>query len=304
VFFIKKIAYFCSFFAKNWDNRKIFCNFALEMNNSIQLHNRLIDFSCPRVMAILNLSPDSFYTSCDVSYEDRLLSTVEDMVRAGADILDLGACSTRPLSTPVSAQTEWSLLARALPAIRAHWPDLAISVDTFRADVAQQSILHGADMINDVYGGDADSRMWQVIQQYNVPYVLTHARDITNTSHPTAISQLLDFMQDRLYALRQLGIKDVLLDPGFGFGKTVEQNYALLRQLDILQVLHAPLLVGISRKSMLYKPLGLSPQDVLPATVAAHMLALQNGANILRVHDVEPAIQAIKIYQLTAQKPH
>jgi dihydropteroate synthase len=304
VFFIKKIAYFCSFFAKNWDNRKIFCNFALEMNNSIQLHNRLIDFSCPRVMAILNLSPDSFYTSCDVSYEDRLLSTVEDMVRAGADILDLGACSTRPLSTPVSAQTEWSLLARALPAIRAHWPDLAISVDTFRADVAQQSILHGADMINDVYGGDADSRMWQVIQQYNVPYVLTYARDITNTSHPTAISQLLDFMQDRLYALRQLGIKDVVLDPGFGFGKTVEQNYALLRQLDVLQVLHAPLLVGISRKSMLYKPLGLSPQDVLPATVAAHMLALQNGANILRVHDVEPAIQAIKIYQLTAQKPH
>jgi dihydropteroate synthase len=304
VFFIKKIAYFCSFFAKNWDNRKIFCNFALEMNNSIQLHNRLIDFSCPRVMAILNLSPDSFYTSCDVSYEDRLLSTVEDMVRAGADILDLGACSTRPLSTPVSAQTEWSLLARALPAIRAHWPDLAISVDTFRADVAQQSILHGADMINDVYGGDADSRMWQVIQQYNVPYVLTHARDITSTSHPTAISQLLDFMQDRLYALRQLGIKDVVLDPGFGFGKTIEQNYALLRQLDILQVLHAPLLVGISRKSMLYKPLGLSPQDVLPATIAAHMLALQNGANILRVHDVEPAIQAIKIYQLTAQKPH
>jgi dihydropteroate synthase len=226
------------------------------------------------------------------------------MVRAGADILDLGACSTRPLSTPVSAQTEWSLLARALPAIRAHWPDLAISVDTFRADVAQQSILHGADMINDVYGGDADSRMWQVIQQYNVPYVLTHARDITNTSHPTAISQVLDFMQDRLYALRQLGIKDVVLDPGFGFGKTVEQNYALLRQLDILQVLHAPLLVGISRKSMLYKPLGLSPQDVLPATIAAHMLALQNGANILRVHDVEPAIQAIKIYQLTAQKPH
>ena len=304
MFFIKKIAYFCSFFAKNWDNRKIFCNFALEMNNSIQLHNRLIDFSCPRVMAILNLSPDSFYTSCDVSYEDRLLSTVEDMVCAGADILDLGACSTRPLSTPVSAQTEWSLLARALPAIRAHWPDLAISVDTFRADVAQQSILHGADMINDVYGGDADSRMWQVIQQYNVPYVLTHARDITNTSHPAAISQLLDFMQDRLYALRQLGIKDVVLDPGFGFGKTVEQNYALLRQLDVLQVLHAPLLVGISRKSMLYKPLGLSPQDVLPATVAAHMLALQNGANILRVHDVQPAIQAIKIYQLTAQKPH
>jgi dihydropteroate synthase len=304
VFFIKKIAYFCSFFAKNWDNRKIFCNFALEMNNSIQLHNRLIDFSCPRVMAILNLSPDSFYTSCDVSYEDRLLSTVEDMVRAGADILDLGACSTRPLSTPVSAQTEWSLLARALPAIRAHWPDLAISVDTFRADVAQQSILHGADMINDVYGGDADSRMWQVIQQYNVPYVLTHARDITSTSHPTAISQLLDFMQDRLYALRQLGVKDVVLDPGFGFGKTIEQNYAILRQLDILQVLHAPLLVGISRKSMLYKPLGLSPQDVLPATIAAHMLALQNGANILRVHDVEPAIQAIKIYQLTAQKPH
>ena len=304
MFFIKKIAYFCSFFAKNWDNRKIFCNFALEMNNSIQLHNRLIDFSCPRVMAILNLSPDSFYTSCDVSYEDRLLSTVEDMVCAGADILDLGACSTRPLSTPVSARTEWSLLARALPAIRAHWPDLAISVDTFRADVAQQSILHGADMINDVYGGDADSRMWQVIQQYNVPYVLTHARDITNTSHPAAISQLLDSMQDRLYALRQLGIKDVVLDPGFGFDKTIEQNYALLRQLDILQVLHAPLLVGISRKSMLYKPLGLSPQDVLPATVAAHMLALQNGANILRVHDVEPAIQAIKIYQLTAQKPH
>lgn len=271
------------------------------MEKYLQLHSRLIDFATPRVMAIVNLSVDSFYTSCDVADESRLLLQVEKMLQQGADILDLGACSTRPNSTPVTCQEEWHLLSQGLKIIRSHWPDVAISVDTFRADIAELALQHGADMINDVYGGEADARMWDVIGHYQVPYVLTHAHDIASNAHeydPT-MSQVLGFLQDRLNTLHRRGIKDIVLDPGFGFGKTIEQNYTLLRHLDVLDVLHAPILVGISRKSMLYKPLERTPQDVLSATIAAHTIALQHGADILRVHDVDAAVQAIKIHELT-----
>lgn len=302
--FTKKNTYFFSFFAKNWDNRKIFCNFALEMEKYLQLHNNLLDLSHPRVMAIVNVSADSFYTSYTTSDEEGFLSRVEEMIRAGADILDIGACSTRPNSTPVSSEAEWQSLSRALQMIRAHWADIPISVDTFRAHIADLALQHGADMINDVYGGEADTCMWEVVKRYNVPYVLTHSHAIADTTsgqYDSTLSQTLDYLQGRLSYLHRSGVKDVVVDPGFGFGKTLEQNYALLRQLEVLHVLHAPILVGVSRKSMLYKPLQTTPQDVLPATTAAHMIALQKGANILRVHDVEAARQAIMVYELTYQ---
>ena len=258
------------------------------MGKYIQLHNSLLDLSHPRVMAIVNVSADSFYTSYTVSDEEEFLTSVEELIRAGADILDIGACSTRPNSTPISSEDEWLSLSRALEMIRAHWADIPISVDTFRASIADLALQHGADMINDVYGGEADTCMWDVVKKHNVPYVLTHSLaivDSTSGQYDSTLSQTLD----------------VLVDPGFGFGKTVEQNYTLLRQLELFHVLRAPLLVGVSRKSMLYKPLQRTPQEVLPATTAAHMVALQKGANILRVHDVEAARQAIKIYELTYQ---
>lgn len=274
------------------------------MGEYIQLHNSLLDLSHPRVMAIVNVSADSFYTSYTVSDEEEFLTSVEELIRAGADILDIGACSTRPNSTPISSEDEWLSLSRALEMIRAHWADIPISVDTFRASIADLALQHEADMINDVYGGEADTCMWNVVKKHNVPYVLTHSLEIVDSTagqYDSTLSQTLDYLQDRLSYLYRSGVKDVLVDPGFGFGKTVEQNYTLLRQLELFHVLRAPLLVGVSRKSMLYKPLQRTPQEVLPATTAAHMVALQKGANILRVHDVEAARQAIKIYELTYQ---
>lgn len=270
------------------------------MEKCIHVHHQLLDFAHPRVMAIINFSADSFYTSCDSSDEGRLLLYVEKQLQAGADILDLGACSTRPDSAPVSIKEEWQQLSHGLNVIRYHWPEVIISVDTFRADIARMALDHGADMINDVYGGEADTAMWDVIAKYRVPYVLTHAQPIESiANYDATIYGVLDFLQKRIDVLHSRGVKDVVIDPGFGFAKSVEQNYALLRQLEVLNVLHAPLLVGVSRKSMLYKPLGKTPQEVLPATVAAHVIALQQGANILRVHDVDAAVQAIAVFEWT-----
>lgn len=272
------------------------------MEMSFRIHNQLMSLSRPRVMAIINFSPDSFYTSCDVFDETHLLSCVENALLSGADILDLGACSTRPGSLPVDAATEWQLLCRGLDIIRHHWSDVPISVDTFRADIAGQAIAHGADMINDVSGANADPAMWEVVAKQHIPYVLTHAYPIPQNctiSEEQTMVDVLHFMQASLDNLHRMGVADVIIDPGFGFGKTIAQNYAILNQLEVLQVLHAPILVGVSRKSMLYQPLNTNPQDVLPATVAANTFALERGANILRVHDVTAAKQAIQIFQLT-----
>ena len=271
------------------------------MQQSIKVHSRLLDLSSPKVMAIVNVTPDSFYTSWGECSDEVLLSNVQLAIDQGADILDIGACSTRPGSTPVTAEEEWQRLSHALQLIRSHFPEAIVSVDTFRATVAEQALRLGADIINDVCGGN-DEEMWKVIARHNVPYILTYAQEIQSQGevkdYDYTMSHVLDYFQSRLDALHRMGVADVVLDPGFGFGKTVEQNYRILDQLDILSVLHAPILVGISRKSMLYKPLYATPEEVLPATVAANMLALERGAHILRVHDVEAAKQAITVYTL------
>ena len=271
------------------------------MHQSIKVHSRLLDLSSPKVMAIVNVTPDSFYTSWGGCSDEVLLSNVQLVIDQGADILDIGACSTRPGSTPVTAEEEWQRLSHALQLIRSHFPKAIVSVDTFRATVAEQALRLGADIINDVCGGN-DEEMWKVIARHNVPYILTYAQEIQSQGeikdYDYTMSHVLDYFQSRLDALHRMGVADVVVDPGFGFGKTVEQNYRILDQLDILSVLHAPILVGISRKSMLYKPLYATPEEVLPATVAANMLALERGAHILRVHDVEAAKQAITVYTL------
>lgn len=299
LFFLKKRTFFVLFLPKTWCNPNIFCNFAGQMELSLLIRNRLMSLSRPRVMAIINFSPDSFYTSCDVSHESDLLSHVEEALRSGADILDLGACSTRPNSTPVDTATEWQLLSRGLDMIRHHWHDVPISVDTFRAEIAERAIAHGADMINDVSGANADPRLWDLVARHHVPYVLTHAQP---TAEPVMV-EVLHFLQQYMDQLHRRGVADVIIDPGFGFGKTMEQNYALLNQLEVLQTLCAPVLVGVSRKSMLYKPLQTTPDEVLAATIAANTLALERGAHILRVHDVAAAHQAIQVHQLTNPCP-
>ena len=271
------------------------------MQLSLNIRDQLIDLSSPVVMAIVNITPDSFYTSWGNKDEDDLLNQIQEFVDQGADIIDIGACSTRPNSTPVDTTEEWNRLAPALKSIRTHFPKVIISVDTFRAEIAEKAILAGADIINDVYGGDADDKMWEVVAKYHVPYILTCARELHKDSkgYNYTMNHIVDFFQEKLDNLHRMGLADVIIDPGFGFGKTEEQNYTILRQLEVLSILRTPILVGISRKSMLYKPLEKTPSDVLPATIAANTIALEHGANILRVHDVAAAKQAIAIHLLT-----
>ena len=306
----KKRPLFHTFWPKNSYNQQIFCTFAGQMLLKVQ-DSRLMDLSLPRVMAIINVSPDSFYTSVYENVEATrrlgdevvLLDAVQRALDEGADILDIGACSTRPGSTPVDAAVEWERLEWALKLVRLHFPDAVVSVDTFRADVAEKAIGLGANIINDVSGGAADERMWDVVARYDVPYILTLAQELRKggdkEGYDYTMSEVLHFFEERLDRLHRMGVKDVVLDPGFGFGKTLEDNYTILREMEVLKVLHAPVLVGVSRKSMLYKPLGLEPKDVLSATIAAQVMALERGANILRVHDVAAAKQAIQIVQLT-----
>lgn len=306
----KKRPLFHTFWPKNSYNQQIFCTFAGQMLLKVQ-DSRLMDLSLPRVMAIINVSPDSFYTSVyenleatrRLSDEVVLLDAVQRALDEGADILDIGACSTRPGSTPVDAAVEQERLEWALKLVRSHFPDAVVSVDTFRADVAEKAIGLGANIINDVSGGAADERMWDVVARYDVPYILTLAQELRKggdkEGYDYTMSEVLRFFEERLDRLHRMGVKDVVLDPGFGFGKTLEDNYTILREMEVLKVLHAPVLVGVSRKSMLYKPLGLEPKDVLSATIAAQVMALERGANILRVHDVAAAKQAIQIVQLT-----
>ncbi|MBQ9751830.1 MAG: dihydropteroate synthase [Paludibacteraceae bacterium] len=266
------------------------------MKKSILLRGQLVDFSRPRVAAIVNLSPDSFYTSYSVIDEAAFLVQIDTLLQEGADWLDLGACSTRPGFIPVSSQEEWQLLRKGIEIIRHHWPKVPLSVDTFRVEIAEKALSCGADMVNDVGIMNEDVAVWGVLANRGVPYILTYSQEAASTN---IMSDMLHFFQERLDSLHRQGIADVVIDPGFGFAKTIQQNYAILRQLDVLRTLNAPILVGVSRKSMLYKPLQTTPADVLPATVAAHTLALERGADILRVHDVKAAVQAITIYQLT-----
>ena len=306
----KKRPLFHTFWPKNSYNQQIFCTFAGQMLLKVQ-DSRLMDLSLPRVMAIINVSPDSFYTSVYENVEATrrlgdevvLLDAVQRALDEGADILDIGACSTRPGSTPVDAAVEWERLEWALKLVRSHFPDAVVSVDTFRADVAEKAIGLGANIINDVSGGAADERMWDVVAKHDVPYILTLAQELRKggekEGYDYTMSEVLRCFEERLDRLHRMGVKDVVLDPGFGFGKTLEDNYTILREMEVLKVLHAPVLVGVSRKSMLYKPLGLEPKDVLSATIAAQVMALERGANILRVHDVAAAKQAIQIVQLT-----
>jgi dihydropteroate synthase len=271
------------------------------MQLSIKVHNQLLDLSLPRVMAIANITPDSFYTSWGNISEEDILNNVQLLLNQGADIIDIGACSTRPNSTPVDAKEEWQRLVPILQTIRAHFPDAIISVDTFRADIAEKAIALGADIINDVYGGDADENIWKIVAKHQVPYVLTFTQQIPTTSadkYDQTMSFMLQWFQSRLDTLHRMGVADVIIDPGFGFNKTEQQNYTILSQMQLLEILNAPILVGISRKSMLYNPLGSTPSNVLPATIAANTLALERKAHILRVHDVEAAKQAITVYSL------
>ena len=270
--------------------------FAPSMHYTLNIRGRLMDLSHPVVMGILNVTPDSFYAGSRVQTEEAIAARARQIVDEGGAIIDIGACSTRPGSTPVSEEEEMERLRLALPIVRHEVPDAVISVDTNRPDVARMAVEElGADIINDVgpLPGGTTSAPCPVgrascAAHPAVPYILT-------SQQPTLRDTLLFFAKE-VEQLRSLGHKDIILDPGFGFGKTVEQNYELLAQMERLAVMGLPLLVGISRKSMIYKPLDITPEEALNGTTALHAIALSKGANILRVHDVKEAVQVLQLF--------
>lgn len=269
------------------------------MDYSLNINGKLLTLDTPRVMGILNVTPDSFFEQSRVAGEDALVARAERMLADGADILDIGACSTRPSGEPVSEDEELARLHAALDVLDKHFPSAVVSVDTFRARVAQECAeRHNVAIINDVSGFEWDACMLQAVARLNIPYVLTHSVGWAGTpvEYDSFLPQVLATLAKKLWQLHSLGVKDVIIDPGFGFGKSIEQNYEMLSSLAVFAELEAPLLVGLSRKSMMTKLLGISPSEALPETSALNMVALQGGAHILRVHDVREAVNVVKMF--------
>lgn len=293
----KDIAYICSEFLYNVNMQ----------SNSISLHikNSLLSLSSPIVMGILNVTPDSFYAESRANAEESIIARVKNILAEGGTIIDIGGYSTRPFAIEVTEKEEMERLFRALAIIRKHFPDAILSVDTYRAHVADQVIREfSVDIINDISGGTLDERMDEIIAFHQVPYILMHMRGTPQTmqqftTYKDLFHEVSLFFAQRIQRLAALGVNDIVLDPGFGFAKTSAQNFELLRHLSRFLLFEKPILAGISRKSMLYKSLHTDAEHVLPATIAANTMALMGGASILRVHDVKEAVQAIAIYENT-----
>ena len=271
---------------------------------TINANGRLVDVSVPNVMGILNVTPDSFYSDSRMQTADAIRRRVEEIVAEDGDMIDIGAYSSRPNAEDVSAEEEMRRLRLGLGVVRDVCPGAIVSVDTFRADVARMCVEeYGADIINDISGGALDAQMFPTVAKLGVPYVLMHMRGTPQTMqrHPhydDLMGEMLLYFAERIQRLRDLGQKDIILDPGFGFAKTLEHNYELLAHLEALKEFSLPLLVGVSRKSMIYKLLDRTPQDALNGTSVLHAFCLMKGcANILRVHDVRACREAIMIYQ-------
>lgn len=277
---------------------------------TIHCNGRMIDLTTPKIAGILNVTPDSFYDGGCFLVADNAVKRAVEIVREGADIIDIGAFSSRPGAEIISEQEELDRLIPVLDEIRKKLPDTLISVDTFRAKVAEKVVKdYGVCMINDISGGGFDERMLPTVSELNVAYVIMHMKGNPQNLHNTPdyedlMKDILYYFSDRIYQSAQFGINDLLIDPGFGFGKTTDQNYELLNQLEKLKIFKRPIYVGLSRKSMVYKLLELSPGEVLPGTTALHMVALTSGANILRVHDVKETVQVIKVFNKLNQICH
>lgn len=267
---------------------------------TLQINGRLLPLDKPRIMGILNITPDSFYSGSRFSATDDALRQAEQMLSEGADFLDVGGYSTRPGATEVTENEEINRIRPIVAALARRFPQAVISVDTFRASVAKVAVSEGAHIINDVSGGQADAAMFATASALGVPYVLMHSRGTPQTMqqlthYEDIFTELMFFFQERILQLQQLGCRDIIIDPGFGFAKTIEQNYALLKNLSVFHQLEKPLLAGISRKSMIWKKLGTSPEEALNGTTALNTVALLQGAQILRVHDVKPAAEIIHL---------
>ena len=271
-------------------------------NVSLNIRGRVLDLTTPKIMGIINVTPDSFYQGSRLADPEHAVYAAKEMISQGADMLDVGAVSSRPGAGEVDEPEELERLTPVLEAIRNEFPDCVLSVDTFRSKIARTLYeKFSIDMINDISAGTLDSSMFRTVVGMGIPYVLMHMQGSPpnmqeQPTYTNVVDDLLQYFGEKVYQLRKLGINDVIMDPGFGFGKTLDQNFTLLSHLEAFRILELPLMVGISRKSMIYKTLESSPEEAMNGTTAAHMAALLKGANILRVHDVREAAETVKIF--------
>ena len=267
----------------------------------INVNGKLMDLSEPQVMGILNITPDSFYAGSRGITEHSIIGRLHQIMDEGASIVDIGACSTRPGADDVSMEEEMSRLRTGLELVRKHRPDAIVSIDTFRADVAKMCVEeYGASTINDISAGQMDEQMFPAIARLGVPYIIMHMKGTPKDmqicpQYDHFLKEIFYFFSEKVQKLRELGVKDNIIDPGFGFGKTLEHNYQLMNHLEEFKLFELPVLVGISRKSMIYKLLETTPEEALNGTTALNAIAIQKGAHILRVHDVKEAVETVKI---------
>lgn len=262
---------------------------------------KLIDLEMPKVMGILNITPNSFYDGGKYKNESQLLQRVEKMLSEGADFIDLGAYSSKPNAELVSEAEEMSRIIPVLKLLQREFKDVVLSIDTFRAAVAKACIENGAAIINDISAGLLDDQMLHTVAQYQVPYIMMHMKGTPQsmqdfTQYENLIKEMLYYFSERIAQARAYGIHDLIVDPGFGFSKTVDQNFELMQKLDLFQILELPLLIGISRKSMIYKTLETTAEEALNGTTFLNAMALERGAKILRVHDVREAVECVRLF--------
>lgn len=271
---------------------------------SINVNGKLIDLAEPQVMGILNVTPDSFYSGSRKQTEEDIRNRVKQIIDEGGQMIDIGAYSSRPGADDVSTQEEMARLRHGMKIVNEMAPGMPVSVDTFRADVAKMCVEElGVGIINDISGGELDKRMFETVAKLGVPYILMHMKGTPQTMqqaphYDDLMKEIMLYFAEKIQKLRDLGQKDIILDPGYGFAKTIEHNYELLGHQEMLHVFELPLLVGISRKSMIYRLLGSSPEESLNGTSVLNTIALQKGASILRVHDVKECVEVVKIVKM------
>lgn len=274
---------------------------------TINVNGQLLDLATPKVMGILNLTPDSFYAGSRTQTDQQVAERVTQLLAEGADILDVGAYSSRPGADDLPVEEEMRRLREGLTVLRREVPNAIVSVDTFRADVARMSIEEfGVAMVNDISGGELDSQMYTTIALARVPYIIMHMQGTPQNMqqaphYENVLKEVMLNLAEKVKTLHEMKVNDIILDPGFGFGKTLEHNFELLAHLNEFDIFELPILVGLSRKSMVYKTLGTTPEKALNGTTVLHTIALSKGANILRVHDVKEAVEAIKLWQSVKQ---
>ena len=273
-----------------------------KFNTTITLENgaKLLDLSTPIVMGILNLTDDSFFDGGKHNSENKALKQTEKLLEDGATIIDIGAYSSRPNAKIISENEEWERLENNLKNINNEFPSAVLSIDTFRSEIARRSIDAGGNLINDISAGELDGNMFDTITQLKVPYIIMHMKGTPqnmqdNPQYDCIEDEVKIYFEKKINQLKDKGVKDIIIDPGFGFGKTLEHNYQLLNRLEHLDTLNLPLLAGVSRKSMIYKPIGTNAEHALNGTSVIHTLCLEKGVSILRVHDVKEAMECVKL---------